>query len=285
MKKEQLPLAQLQKWMQTVLVHPLGQEEAPFKILPEAFQDNLEKIINPSSRLSASARLAIYQSGYLARLRHCMAEQFTALSYALGTDLFRAFADQYLQVYPSQSYTLADLGNRFIDFLQETRPDKDVAPEEREDWPDFMIELVHFELAVNSIFDRETAAEKIATIQTAEEALVLNPCLTLFAFQFPTLKYYQAFKNEEHPTLPFSAPSFAALNRHQFKMGAFHLKKAQYYFLQCLQTGKSIPLAQQMVAETFQIPAKNALLLWQQWKEVWLDAGFFLDVQSLVSSN
>jgi len=275
MKKEQLPLSQLQKWMQTVLVHPLGTKQAPYKLLPTAFQGNIEQVINPSSRLSARARLAIYQRGYLARLRHCMAEQFTALSYALGADLFQAFTDQYLQVYPSQSYTLADLGNNFIHYLQATRPDKDAPPEEREDWPDFMIELVQFELAVNSIFDRIVKKEQIATSQTAEEQLLLNPCLEIFSFQFPTLAYYQAFKDGLAPTLPFPKASFAALNRHQFKMGAFHLNEAQFHFLMVLKTGKSILEAQTDLGTIFQLPMERVLFLWGQWKEVWLAAGFF----------
>jgi len=187
MDKEQLPLKTLQEWMQKVLVNPFGTQDAPFKLLPDTFQEDIEKIITPSSRLSARARLAIYQRGYLARLRQCMQEQFSALNYALGDKLFHAFADQYLQVYPSRSYTLGDLGNHFIKYLQETRPDRDAPLDQKEDWPDFMIELVQLELAINSIFDREVAAIFPPTQKINDNQLTLNPCLEIFAFQFPTL--------------------------------------------------------------------------------------------------
>jgi len=72
-----------------------------------------------------------------------MASQFKALEYALGESLFKGFADQYLQANPSQSYTLMDLGKNFSSYLEATRPDKEYS--EKEDWPDFMIELAAFE--------------------------------------------------------------------------------------------------------------------------------------------
>jgi len=274
--KEHLPLEIFQEWMQKVLVNPFGAQDAPFKLLPEIFQDDIEKIITPSRRLSARARLAIYQRGYLARLRQCMQEQFSALNYALGDDLFRAFADQYLQVYPSMSYTLGDLGNHFIEYLQETRPDRDAPQDQKEDWPDFMIELVQLELAINSIFDRKVAAIFYPTPKTNDNQLKLNPCLEIFAFQFPTLAYYQAFRNEESPELPFAEPSFVALNRHNFQMGAFHLNPAQYYFLKRLKEGQNIEQAQESTREQFQITEEKVKILWEQWKEVWVDSGFFL---------
>lgn len=275
MDKEQLPLKQLQHWMQTVLVKPFGTQDAPFKLLPADFQDDLEKIITPSSRLSARARLAIYQRGYLARLRQCMQEQFSGLNYALGEDLFRAFADQYLQVYPSTSHTLGDLGNQFIKYLQATRPDRNAPPDQKEDWPDFMIELVRLELAINTIFDKKVSAVDYPTEKTADRYLVLNPCLEIFAFQFPTLAYYQAFRNQEKPELPFADPSFAALNRHNFQMGAFHLNPAQYYFLKQLKEGQSISEAQENIRQQFQTTTEKVKVLWGKWKTVWVESGFF----------
>ena len=139
---EKPSLSATQKWMQQILVSPLSFETDPNDFLPESFQNDVEKLIKPNSRLSGKERLQIYQTGYLARLRDCMEKQFVALKYALGDELFQAFSDDYLQRYPSESYTLSNLGNRFALFLEETRPDKDLTPEERETWPDFLIELV-----------------------------------------------------------------------------------------------------------------------------------------------
>lgn len=276
MNKPHLPLSKLQQWMQAVLVRPLGHEETPYLLLPKAFQDNIEQVIMPSSRLSAQERLAIYQRGYLARLRHCMVEQFSALCYALGDELFRAFTDQYLQVYPSKSYTLTDLGTQFIVYLQATRPDKNAPPEEREDWPDFMIELVQLELAINTIFDMEAEeAKEYATEQTNDEHLYLVPCLTFFEFQFPTLAYYQVFKKGEQPNLPFPQKSYAIIIRRNFKMGAFHLHPAQFYFLQSFKKSGSIPEAQQQLANYLQVDLLEVKMTWKKWKKNWVQWGCF----------
>src|SRR5215213_1488697 len=107
---KQFNLSQIQNWMQSVLVEPDSQA-------------SLEDFINESSRLNAARHLNIYRQSYIARLRECMKNQFSALAFALGEDLFQMFADQYLDAHPSRSYTLNNLGKNFPDFLEETRPD------------------------------------------------------------------------------------------------------------------------------------------------------------------
>src|SRR3982751_6908978 len=93
-------LSQIQNWMQSALVQP------DLEAQPENF-------INESSRLNAARHLNIYRQSYIARLRECMKNQFSALAYALGEDLFQMFADQYLDARPSESYTLNNLGKKF----------------------------------------------------------------------------------------------------------------------------------------------------------------------------
>src|ERR1700753_3361545 len=115
-------VAQLQSWMQGMLVHHVPVAEGGL---------GTEDVVNATERLSAVAHLKIYRHSYIARLRACMQNQFAALAYALGNELFEAFADQYLNTYPSNSYTLNTLGEKFPDFLQQTRPDID----EQESWP------------------------------------------------------------------------------------------------------------------------------------------------------
>ncbi|HEX9962715.1 MAG TPA: DNA-binding domain-containing protein, partial [Pyrinomonadaceae bacterium] len=100
----QFTLSQIQNWMQSALVEP-GSPTQP------------EDFINESSRLSAARHLNIYRQSYIARLRECMKNQFSALAFALGVELFQMFADQYLDAYPSDSYTLNNLGKKFPDFL------------------------------------------------------------------------------------------------------------------------------------------------------------------------
>lgn len=265
--------------MQTVLVNPLGTDgEHPSALLPLHLQDDIEKVIAPSSRLSGRQRLAIYQRGYIARLRDCMAGQFKALQYALGDELFQAFADEYLQQYPSVSYTLADLGRRFGQYLQETRPDKDLPANEREDWPDFMIELAQLEYALLKIFDAHQPQNlKYATIETPDALLQPAPILQLFAFAFPVNQYYQAVHRNEKPTLPFVQKSYLAVTRKNYQLGMFSLNPLQFAFLQHWQANmQPIPQALVQFANANGLDILELQPLWQIWRAKWVDCGFFV---------
>ena len=107
----QKSFAQIQQWMQDQLLHP-------------QFGGDYTAYVNSTSKLSAKQHVQIYQRSYIARLRDCMIAQFPALSHALGKQLFLQFADLYLLVYPSKSYTLGDLGQHFGAFLEEHAPIK-----------------------------------------------------------------------------------------------------------------------------------------------------------------
>lgn len=273
------PLHILQQWMQTVLVNPITfDDEHPAELLPEEYQEGIEKIIAPSSRLNSRQRLAIYQRGYLARLRDCMASQFKGLQHALGEQLFTAFADEYLQKYPSASYTLADLGSRFAIFLEETRPDKDLPQNEREDWPDFMIELAQLEYQLVQTFDAHSEEGiHYAIPNTPEENLQLIPHLILLSHRFPTTQYLQAVHRDEKPPLPFPQQTYAALTRKDYQLGLFHLNPSQYQLLHFLQNNTgTLPQLIEGFITNFSIPKQEFLEVWPTWRNKWIEAGFFV---------
>ena len=152
----------IQRWMQAVITHPMGVEagadsdEATSEI--DAGSLRLDQVIHPSSRLGVSDRIRVYADAYYGRLIECLANEFPILAHAVGEETFNEFAFEYLQQYPSQSYTLNVLGSRFADFLERTRPDRDADdlaenPNEQPpvDWPDFMIGLATFRTYINVI--------------------------------------------------------------------------------------------------------------------------------------
>lgn len=145
-----IPLNQFQQWMQQLLLDPFQHTDvAPVQFLPEHLQQQasdatgIETLIEDTKNLNARRHLGIYQQGYIARLRNCMSQQFSALEYALGEDIFVAFADGYLASHPSTHYNLGSLGKEFPNYMRVNRPDADT--EVNEDWIDFMIELAQFE--------------------------------------------------------------------------------------------------------------------------------------------
>src|ERR1700759_1363098 len=150
-----IPLDKFQQWMQHMLLNPLLKKGIdPADALPSEFKAaSLDAIVNHSEKLPANEHLAIYQRSYIARLRNCMSQQFSALEYALGGELFRGFADDYLVSYPSTSYNLAGLGAHFARHLQATRPD--AQDDVKEDWIYFIIELAKFEYDINALFEQK----------------------------------------------------------------------------------------------------------------------------------
>ena len=85
-------------------------------------RNQLEQVILRSKSLTARERLSIYANAYYARLVECLGECFPIFKKALGEEVFSGFALEYLQRYPSQSYTLDRLGDHFSRFLQEDAP-------------------------------------------------------------------------------------------------------------------------------------------------------------------
>lgn len=280
-KKSVAPLSNFQPWMLQQLLDPFGATSSKESGVSEA---SVEDVVCDSKRLSAREHLAIYQNSYIARLRDCMSKVFSALEYALGEELFVGFADMYLEMYPSSSYTLSDLGAKFADFLAATRPD--LHEEVKEDWPDFMIELAKFEFSVNTLFDQEdTSAYELATMETQEEDLCLVSVLELFEFRFPVRPFYSAFTNGEQPDFPALRESYAAIvrQRHNYRIALFDLQSAQYHFLQQLQLGNSVREALDFIKEKFAQEEATLQSFWTIWKETWITSGFFAD-RSVVKS-
>jgi hypothetical protein len=271
-KTPKIPLKDFQQWMQQLLLDPYQQTELnPSDLLSNTSTiTSIEDVICHSEKMTAQEHLGIYQRSYIARLRNCMSQQFSALEYALGADIFCAFADDYLASKPSHNYNLAFLGTHFSDYLQNNRPDADEVV--KEDWIDFMIELAQFEYAIGDLFEEKADEDyQLATIDTPEDELKLVPICALFKFQFPVRKFYSEFKEGSNPSLPFENESYCVVLRHKFKLAVYDLHKEQYDFLTLLKEQRDITLAIKIYKE------KNVLFekVWSHWKDRWIASNFF----------
>lgn len=251
--------------MQSALVAEPDAQAPPLK--PEDF-------INESSRLTAARHLNIYRQSYTARLRECMKNQFSALAFALGEELFQMFADQYLDASPSGSYTLNNLGKKFPDFLERTRPD--AAEREKEEWIDFIIELARFEYELSVIFDAYSEEEfKSANESAPDEALKPAPLFHLFRHRHPVSRYYLDVTQKKEPELPFEEETFCAVTRNNYRLALAELKPAQYYFLERLTKGESIAQAKEYFINNYGFDAGKLNEVWKEWRKNFIASGFF----------
>lgn len=287
------PLEKVQRWMQSVIMHPDGvaaglDSEAARKHI-DVPAEQVEQVISPSQALSSVERLSIYANAYYARLLECLGEEFPVIKQTLGEETFEAFAFGYLQSYPSRSYTLNRLGANFAAFLAETRPAASDSTEEEDplgkDWPDFLVDLATLEWTFSLVFDgpgveREplleaTELRNIGVDRWPNARLETVPCLKLLALRFPVNAYYTAARKGELPPLPEQARNWLAVNRREYIVRRHEISEPQFVLLTALVEGQTIGAAIERVLE---LPDANVDALAGQlrtWFHDWAAEGFF----------
>lgn len=257
-------LDRIQKWMQAVITHPHGvaagieshDAQSEIEVTPEA----IESVITRSKALGSIERLEVYGSAYYARLLECLREEFSAVAHAVEEETFDSFSFEYLQKYPSTSYTLGHLGEHFPQFLRETRPERDADAGEDPDWADFLIDLATLERLYSDVFDgpgieneRPLTAEDFARIPPEvwpEVKLVVAPCFRLIQLQFPVHEYITALRENREPEMPAPDRTWLAVTRRNFVVRRNPVTPVQYALLEALASGAQVGKAIESVAES-----------------------------------
>jgi hypothetical protein len=298
----------VQRWMQAVITHPLGIASGVVSSAARTEIDvdaaNLESVVTRSKLLSSVERLAVYGNAYYARLLECMRDLFPALVQALREEVFDSFAFSYLQQYPPRSYTLEHLADRFVQFLEETRPELDESTGDETDeagepmaedraiaasWPDFIIDLARLEWTIDQVFDGPGVERKppltseqlrsIPAEQWPDARLEPVVCLRLLSFKYPVNDYYTAFRAGEDPSLPDPRESFAAITRRDYIVRRFELSKPQFELLSSLVEGRTVGEAIAHCAASLTDVDTLAESL-QNWFRIWSANGFFQRIHS-----
>jgi hypothetical protein len=270
--------------MQSIIMHPGGVAEgvdspAAREHLEVGLAD-LESVIRRSRALSSADRLEIYVNAYYARLLECLAEEFAVTSYALGEDLFGALAFGYLQHYPSQSYTLGQLGANFPRFLAESRLHAGENPAGAgPSWTDFIIELATFERALYEVYDGPgsegselfdaSSLAALDSVAAADLRLMPAPGLCLHEFEHPVHEYWGARKDGFEPNPPEPRRTWLALHRREFVVYRDELAEGEHAILAALAAGA--PLSQAIGAAAGEgLEARLG-----SWFARWAAAGYF----------
>jgi hypothetical protein len=302
----QFGLEQIQKWMQAVIVHPLGIEQGLASDDARRHVDvdaaHVEQVVTRSTALSAVERLGIYGYAYYARLLECLKEEFPAVLAAVGEDAFASFALGYLQQYPSRSYTLFELGASFPRYLAETRPPADDengapgpdVPEEdaaAASWMQFVIELATFERTVGEVFDgpgpeegQMLAVANLAAVggeQFLTARLIGVECLRLLSTEFPVDEFYKAARRKEEIAPPEPEQTFLAVSRASYTVCHHRLSKTGYALLSALLAGDSVGDAIELVAGASDAEADELAANLQDWFAAWAARGYFRSLEQV----
>ena len=293
-EEEPRQLDVVERWFQTVITHPEGVDEgvgsSQAQQLIRLGRDQLEQVILRSKKLTAAERVSIYANAYYARLVECLGECFPILKKALGEEVFGGFALEYLQRYPSQSYTLDRLGENFSRFLEETRPDRsdDGDRPAKANWPDFLFDLATLEWTVAQAFDgpgieheRILAAADLQALPAerfGQARLIPVVCLRLLTFRYPVNDYYTAARRageNEQVALPDPSIEHVAITRRDYIVRRHTLTPPQRALLEALQTGVTVTEAISAAAEISQLEDDELAGELQSWFRFWVAECFF----------
>jgi hypothetical protein len=287
-------LAQVQRWMQTVIMHRGGVAEGVGS--PEAREHlevglaDLESVIRRSRSLASADRLEIYVNAYYARLMECLDEEFAVTRDALGAELFAAVAFGYLQHYPSQSYTLGQLGANFPRYLAESRLHAVDPPEGAgRTWGEFIAELAAFERALYEVYDGPGTEEgallqpdelaRIAPSQWDRLRLRLAPCLRLARFDHPVHEYWAARKDGGEPGPSVPRPAWLAIHRRDYVVEPAEVSCAEFALLAAIAEGETLwgAIAAALAAAPADADLEARL---GDWFARWTSAGYFVSVEA-----
>lgn len=262
-----------------------GVESASSRKLLNVSAENLESVISPSRALTSLERLDIYARAYGARLLECLRTEFPMFVRAVGEEAFDQLALEYLQRYPSRSYTLNRLGENFPRFLEETRP----PAESGGDWPRLLVELAKLEWTMGEVFDGPgwegleagdfSMLERLAPEEFGRCRLLTSPSLRLLAFQFPVSAYWEQLKRGGKGALPGAEPTWLALVRVDYIVRRHPLSEPEFLILRGIQSGLCVAEALAEGAERFVGDPSELASQIREWFAIWRRGGLVAGVR------
>ena len=248
--------------------------------------------IKPNDRLTSFERLEIYNRQYWYRLKDCFFEDYPGLRAILGEKRFERLALVYLTEYPSESFTLRNLGRRLVEFL-EAHP-RWIKPTQKP-----ALDMARLEWAHIEAFDNE-ARPKLETdsllgADPAEMRLELQPHVTLLQLGYELdsflikLKHGDGLRSEASNAMKARRAGrenqvrrhfkqktiFLAVHRHNDTVYYKRLQPGQFRLLSAFRTGATVAESCELLAQS----AKADLADIRNWFETWAALGWFCAVE------
>ena len=193
-------LKQLQEVMATALFRPLTAEDRMQRTWVDgrAMSKVAESFIKPNDRLSSFERLEIYNRVYWFRVLDCLYDDYPGLRAVLGDERFMKLITAYLTKYPSESFTLRNLGSRLEKFIRDepkwAYPHQSVA-----------LDMVRFEWAQVVAFDDPAhpniTPDDILDAKPEKLRLGLQPYLTLLQLDYAVDEFLIAVRKSDSDVL------------------------------------------------------------------------------------
>ena len=271
-------IERIQRWMQAVIVNPGDVDQAIRS--PEAASqipaERLEEVVTPSHSMTSAERVEVYHGMYLMRMNEALEYDYPTVKHYLGEDGFEQLVREYVQVFPSTSYTLNRLGDHLPGYL-----------ETRTDWADsqFLADLARFELAITQVFDEAESpvltAEELQSVPTeAWETARLKPiaAFRLLELKHAVVPHLKAYHHGQPSPRPRRRNSWVAVYRREFSPLYLELSRAEHDLLKALVEGTSLAEALATAAMTVRSSQRQEKIF--RWFRTWVAEGLFSSVEA-----
>jgi hypothetical protein len=244
--REAPPLATLERWMQTVVMHPDGagpgvRSAAARRLLPRSAKA-LRSVVLPSKALTSVERLNIYAHMYYARLLEVLENEYPTTRRILGDEDFWRACRAYVHRHPSRHRTLNSLSEQFPAFLGRHLP--------RRNRSGLAVNVARIERAMEDVFDAPRAepltAAEFAAISAEEWGRVrlrVNPALKFLKLRYPANAYMNAVRGKGKPRVPRPRTTFVIVFRRDFTVFRRDQQPEQFRLLQALAAGRTLAQA------------------------------------------
>ena len=153
---------------------------------------NIIRHIHAVNESNIEQRLAIYSEGYKQRLYNILKLDYPILSTLLGEDAFKALSYSYLDYYPSDHYSVSQVGRYMSRYLTEAA--------EYQAYP-YLIDLARLEWALQAVIDKKE--DTVATLSDLQELspehwpqlqLILHSSVEIVEFTWDVASLWQEIK-------------------------------------------------------------------------------------------
>lgn len=239
-------LATLERWMQTVVMHPegaaAGVRSRPARTLVGEASRDLGGVVLPSKNLTSVERLEIYAHMYYARLIEVMEAEYPTTRQILGAHAFAAACRRFVARNPSRTRTLNALSAKFPDFLARTLP--------KSNRNGLAVDVARIERAMEDVFDAPRAEPMTAAQFAAVGAdppgratLKVTPALRMLQLRYPANDYMTAVRRGERPRIPRPRATAVIVFRRNYQVFRRDQEPAQWKLLRSLAVGKPLAAA------------------------------------------
>ncbi|HZV71079.1 MAG TPA: DNA-binding domain-containing protein [Saprospiraceae bacterium] len=231
-------LETIQRWLTSIIIRP-GELNGKINAADKKYQVDHNQLIRSSFDVTIEERISIYAKGYILRLMECMRADYPVLRDHFGDELFETFVKAYLVRYPSESFSLYELGNDFPDFLEASRPDRD----NRQIEFDLPVDLAKLERARVEVYrskglemnKNNHKSQHPVFILFQAEKFRISECLRLLLLSYPLIDFMNATERGQKPSVPSPENSFVAVSRKNYMVTMHELEPWQWYFLSSLE--------------------------------------------------